>query len=226
MSSRSAETLMIKAAPIIVATALVLCLGSAHAASVPFDGSWQEQRFSLFSSNDYVFTGDALAVRSDGTASLVWTELPPTYWQAREASWRWQVQEGVPPTDLTVKGGDDRDLALYFLFLPERLAESVRGRDLTDLLDEPEVRVLVYVWGGDHPQNAILPTPYLGGRGRMIVKQAAATGLASEAVDLAADHSAAFGEPAQSLVGLAVSADSDDTNSRIIAQIEKLRLLH
>lgn len=214
-----------KAWPITIAAALWLGLGSAHAASVAFDDSWQEQRFSLFSSNDYVFGGDALAVRSDGTVSLVWRKLPPTYWHARKATWRWQVKKSVPPTDLTIKGGDDRDLALYFVFLPEQLAESAKGRNLMDLLDEPGVRVLMYVWGGDHPKGAILPTPYLGERGRTIIRHGAGTGDETETVDLATDHLAAFGEAANMLVGLAVSADSDDTDTSIDARISGLRLL-
>ena len=96
---------------------------------------------------------------------------------------------------------------------------------LDDLLDEPAVRVLMYVWGGTHKAGSVLPTPYLGERGRTIVLRPAQTGEASEQVNLAADHLAAFGEEAAVLVGLAVSADSDDTNSGIDASIRGLRLL-
>lgn len=204
---------------------LALCTSRVQATAVEFDKSWTEQRFSLFSSNDFTFSVDMLDVRSDGTVSLVWRKLAPDLWAARKASWHWQVSLGVPPTDLTIKGGDDRNLSLYFVFLPERLAKSAEGRNLVDLLDEPDARILMYVWGGNHPLGAILPTPYLGKRGRTIIKHRSGTGGEAETVDLAKDHLAAFAEPANSLVGLAVSADSDDTNTSIDASISRLRLL-
>ena len=203
---------------------IALGISSAQATNVAFDKSWVEQRFSLFSSNDFGLDADTLKVRSDGTVSLVWTELPVGFWQARAASWQWQVNKGVPPTDLTVKGGDDRNLSLYFVFLPEQLAERAKGRKLLDLLDEPDVRVLMYVWGGNHQKGAILPTPYLGERGRTIIRRGSGTGDGIENVDLAKDHLAAFAEEANSLVGLAVSADSDDTGTIIDATISHLRL--
>jgi hypothetical protein len=43
-------------------------------------------------------------------------------------------------------------------------------------------------------------------------------------VDLLADHQRAFGETPLSLVGLAVSADSDDTDTGIRARLSNLVL--
>lgn len=211
----------------LAAAALVLLFGAggALASSVTFDKEWREQRFSLFSSNDFRLGGDRLTVESDGTVSMLWTKLPEDRWSARAASWQWQVARGVPPTDLTRKGGDDRNLSLYFIFMPASVAERARNAGIKDLLDEPDVRILMYVWGGNHPEGAILPTPYLGERGRTIIRHPSGTGSKSETVDLAKDFLAAFSEPATSLVGLAVSADSDDTSTRIVASIGSLRLL-
>jgi len=52
----------------------------------------------------------------------------------------------------------------------------------------------------------------------------AGTGAHRENVDLAADYRRAFGGVPGALVGLAVSADSDDTNSRIRARVSGLVL--
>ncbi|CAN0605112.1 unnamed protein product, partial [Ectocarpus sp. 12 AP-2014] len=38
------------------------------------------------------------------------------------------------------------------------------------------------------------------------------------------DHRRAFGESPQNLVGIAVSSDSDDTDSEVNAQISRLRI--
>ena len=131
----------------------------------------------------------------------------------------------MPATDLTQKGGDDRNLALYFIFLPQQAAEKAGDAGISALLKATDARVLMYVWGGDHPVGAILSTPYLGERGRTVVRRGIGTGIADEAIDLANDYRAAFGEPPESLVGLAVSADSDDTGTRIVASIGNLTLL-
>ncbi|MEX5729897.1 hypothetical protein Ga0609869_003250 [Rhodovulum iodosum] len=209
-------------------TALVCLLatapGMAEAGQIAFAEGWKEQRFSLLSSNDYALDGDSLGVRSDGTVSLLWTALPRDMWQGRRASWEWAVERSVPATDLTRRGGDDRNLSLYFLFLPEAAALEARGKGVRALLDNPQARVLMYVWGGAHPRGQVLPSPYLGARGRSVIQRQAGTGAAAERVDLRRDHRRAFGEPPQSLVGVAVSSDSDDTGTRVLARIADLRV--
>lgn len=203
---------------------VALAPGIAAAQQVSFGDRWTEQRFSMFSGNRFALDGDTLGVRSDGTVSLVWTRLPEQLWDKRQARWDWAVDRSAPATDLTRKGGDDRNLSLYFLFLPERTARQAGNRGVRALLGDPDVRVLMYVWGGNHAQGAILPTPYLGARGRTVIRRAAGTGAGSETVDLAQDHAAAFGTAPGSLVGLAVSSDSDDTGSEIVARLSRLRL--
>ena len=192
------------------------------AATVPFNDSWKVQRFSLFSGNDYGFNGSSLSVASDGTVSIAYRPLSQSAWGARKASWSWAVSEGVPPTDLTRKGGDDRNLALYFVFLPEGEAQALQGASITRLLGEDAIRALVYVWGGDHARGAVLPSPYLGARGKTVVLRGSGTGSHGESVDLAADYARAFGGMPGALVGIAVSGDSDDTNSRIDASVSGL----
>ena len=190
---------------------------------VPFGAGWQEQQFPRLSPNRYSLDGTALALRSERSVSLIWRPLSPDFHAARQASWEWQVAEGAPPTDLTQKGGDDRNIALYFVFLPEDKAQRGAG-NIRRLLRDREARVLVYVWGGDHARDEVLPSPYLGDRGKTVVLRRAGTGRHAEAVDLAGDHARAFGTAPGALVGVAVSADSDDTQSRIVARIEGLEL--
>lgn len=204
----------------------VICAAAAPAAAlgpVGFDDAWRTQAFSLFSSNRYGFAGERVTVASNGSVSLAWRALPERFWAAEAATWSWAVAEGVPPTDLTVKGGDDRNLALYFVFLPEAEARRLGGTSIRRLLNNDAARVLVYVWGGDHARGAVLESPYLGDRGRTIVLRRSGTGQASEEVDLSADYARIFGGDA-ALVGLALSGDSDDTDTEIRAQVSGLVL--
>lgn len=197
----------------------------ALAQPVPFDGGWKNQKFSLFSGNRYGQQGDALTVASDGSVSILWRAVPQAQWTARAARWSWQVDRGVPETDLRLKGGDDRNLALYFVFMPEETAQALGPNPgIRRLLDAPEARVLVYVWGGAHRRGEVLDSPYLGARGRTVVLRPSGTGAHAEDIDLAADFARSFGGQATALVGLAVSSDSDDTGTAVQGRISGLRL--
>ncbi len=207
----------------ITALALTLSLAASAAQSVPF-GGWAEQEFPRLSSNSWIQSSRGVDVRSDGSVSLIWTRLPASEGAATGASWDWSVQQSVPGTQLTRKGGDDRNLSLYFLFLPADRAEASRDANVRQLLRSRDARVLMYVWGGDHARNEILPSPYLGKRGKTIIRRPAGTGSFQESVNLEADFQRAFGSPKTVLVGLAVSSDSDDTDSSIRARLGDLRL--
>ena len=211
---------------ILTATlALGLAAAATTAAAMPvvFDGGWMEQKFKLFSKNRYGLRGGKLDVASAGTVSMLWRPVAAKDWGATEAAWSWSVGRSVPATDLTQKGGDDRNLALYFVFLPRAEAERIgEGGSIRALLDSDAARVLVYVWGGAHKRGDVLPSPYLGARGKTVILRPSGTGSHAEAVNLARDYGRAFGGSPEALVGLAVSADSDDTDSAVEGAISGL----
>jgi hypothetical protein len=196
----------------------------AVAAPVPFTNGWAEQRLQLFSSNDYSF-GTDLGIVSEGSVSLAWTRVARGQWGARNAAWGWRVDQSVPATSLAQKGGDDRNVSVYFVFLPEASAAASEGANIRSLLGNDEVRIIQYAWGGNHARGQVIPSPYgPAGQGVTIALRQAGTGSHSENVDLAADYAAAFGGAPGALVGLAVSADSDDTNSVIRAALGAIDL--
>ncbi|WGH79909.1 DUF3047 domain-containing protein [Jannaschia ovalis] len=207
---------------------LAACAAAAFALPVlaeplPFDGNWREQGFLRFSTNDYGLGGTALSVASDGTVSLLWRAVPERMRDATAAAWRWAVDEGVAATDLRRKGGDDRNLAIYFAWTDPATAATADPSRATRLLRDPNTRVLVYVWGDDDPRGTIQNSPYLPGL-RTVILRAAGTGAHAERVDLAADYARAFGGTPGKLVGVGVSADSDDTDGRIRARLSALQL--
>ena len=205
--------------------ALVLATAaSAQERPVSFSTGWKEQRLSLFSSNDYSF-GQDLGLVSEGSVSIAWSPVGRADWDTAGATWNWRVDQSVPATDLGRKGGDDRNISLYFVFVPESIAPDLEGASIRSLLGNDDVRVLQYAWGGDHPRGQVIPSPYgPQGQGVTIALRQAGIGSFSESVDLAADFSRAFGREKGALVGLAVSGDSDDTDSMIRASIGNLSL--
>ncbi|WP_022706282.1 DUF3047 domain-containing protein [Paracoccus zeaxanthinifaciens] len=208
----------------ITAATFMALGGAAMAGPISFASGWQEQRLSLFSTNDYRF-GSSLSMQSEGSVSIAWTRVGQGDWGADAASWNWTVEESVPATDLSRKGGDDRNLSIYFVFVPEASAPGLANANIRSLLGNSEVRIIQYAWGGNHGRGQVLPSPYgPRGQGVTIPLRQAGTGSHSENVDLAGDYARAFGGSKGALIGLAVSGDSDDTDSRIRAAIGGLTL--
>ena len=166
---------------------------------------------------------DALVVETAGGFGLLWHAVPRQGAKVETARWRWHKQEGVGPTDLTKKGGDDRVLALYFAFTDP--SDTKPRTDLSGLLRAGQGEVLIYVWGGAAEPGTILPLPYFDGRGRTIVKRAAnaRTGVwFHEQAALRADFARAFGTAPGHLVAVAVSSDADDTGGRNVVGLADL----
>lgn len=189
---------------------------------ISFGDSWSEQRLQLFSSNDYLFNGGSLNIVSEGTVSLAWTRTGSDDWDARAASWNWAVDQSVPATDLRLKGGDDRNISIYFVFLPEADAVNMGDANIRQLKGNPNVRILQYIWGGNHARGDVQQSPYAPGQGANVILRQAGTGTNTENVNFAPDFAKAFGSTPGALVGIAVSADSDDTDSTIRASVSNL----
>ena len=208
----------------VVSILVALSPGQAIAQeTVTFDGSWREQGFLRLFSNDYIQRGRQLDVISDGTVSMLWRPVDRSLRAAETASWAWRVREGVAATDLTVKGGDDRNLSVYFVFVDADRADALADGSARQVLREDSARALIYVWGGSHDLGSILPSPY-SPRLRTKILRGAERGEHRESVNLEGDFRAAFGKEPGALIGLAVSADSDDSDGRIVASIANLVL--
>lgn len=211
-------------AAIALALGLAALAPQAHAQQVSFS-DWRDQRFQLFNRVDFGKGGSTLSIRASDAASMTYKVLPQSSWGARAASWSWDVSQSVPPTRLDQRGGDDRNIALYFAFLPQDVAAGLGANpSIRSMLENPQGRVLVYTHGGNAGRGTMMRTPYLGDRGMVVIRRSAGTGGGSEQVDLAGDYARAFGGSPGALVAVAVSADSDDTNSTIDARLSNLRL--
>ncbi|HHI71182.1 MAG TPA: DUF3047 domain-containing protein [Rhodobacteraceae bacterium] len=214
-----------KTKQVFLAAAIAALAGPlAQADTLKFDRSWKEQGFLRLWTNDYGLEGRQLKVVSDGTVSLLWRSVPKSAWNAKMASWGWSVAKSVKPTDLTQKGGDDRNLAIYFVFVDPNDAKRLEGSSARRVLGNASTRALVYVWGGKYPRGKILNSPYGPGKLKTVISRAAGTGKFSEKVDLAADFKRAFGKAPGVLVGVAVSADSDDTDGMINAVVRDFKV--
>ncbi len=156
------------------------------------------------------------------SASLLYQRISIDLGQTPRLGWRWRVDSGPPATDLSVRGKDDRALAVIigFPFDPDRAtaAERSQHRAMRFLLggDAPG-RSLHYVWGSGLPRGSVIRPPRTDAH-RFIVLRSAdepAGSWFSESVDIAADYRRVFGGMAPRAVQLAISSDGDDTQSTV-----------
>ncbi|MDX1542277.1 MAG: DUF3047 domain-containing protein, partial [Geminicoccaceae bacterium] len=175
----------------------------------------------------------AIQVESERGVSLIQRPVDVDVRATPILTWRWRVDEGVPPTDLTEKGGDDRSLAIYvtFPFRPEEASFFERmKRQLVEAVAGAAApgRVISYVFGGDGARGDLQPNPWFGEAGATVILRPASATRGEwfeERVDLAADYERVFGSPPDDPTHLAISADSDDTRSRIQAAVDGLQAL-
>jgi hypothetical protein len=218
-----------------LAAAFLACAAPALAGPVSFGPSlsgqgWKPLTFRSLTPMGFAAEGASqLTIRGQKAVSVIWRSLDEESWPLTAARWRWRVNSGPPATDLSRKGGDDRAIALYFVFARDAAAaNAARGaQSLTSAMWWSSGAALVYVWGGSGARNAMLASPHMGSSGKLVLRVPG--GVAdgkwlTERADLAADFRRAFGRDPGPLVGIAVSADSDDTGASIDAAIDGLRL--
>jgi hypothetical protein len=168
-----------------------------------------------------------------GEGGFVWRRLagPPGC-----LAWRWRVDAGPPPTDLTRRGGEDRAISISVGFdgWPPEAGAWARARHAAAQAalgdGQPLPRsMLIYVWGGTGREPApFFASPWLGGIGQVRVLRPADAPRGvwlEERVDLAAEWRAAFGaEGPPPLIKISIGTDTDDTRSRVHAAVADLRL--
>ena len=184
---------------------------------------WLEITFDGKTPNRFSPDGTGgIVVMSDKSVSLIRRPLSVDLDKTPLLSWRWQVTMPAPPADLSVKGEDDRSLALYIAFpfvAKEATVFERMRRSLIEAIagDEAPGRVLTYVWGGDADRGERLRSPYFGDSGMItVLRPANAPGQwFEERVDIASDYQRVFGSPAPDPVSIAIGSDSDDTESMV-----------
>lgn len=217
----------------------VLVSAGAVAADPPpaIDEALREAGWTLFSDDRWapatfrLRSDGAIEARSDNSTSLIWKKVDQGDARKTRLAWDWRVDEIMPPTDITVKGGDDRPLALHVWFMKPRDQLNFLERLRSDLIElwvglPVHGRLLTYVWGGRGTVGDALPNPHVGDGSWMIVLRNgdARTGVwFSESRDLVADYRAAFGEDPPDRGIIALAADSEDTQTRSRAAVRALR---
>lgn len=197
------------------------------AAQAVVPAGWKAVGFPFIRSNAFAEL-DRGIIQVDGkrASSILYRTISIDLAQTPRLNWKWRVDSGPPATDLSVRGNDDRALAVIvgFPFDPAKATATERSqhRAMRFLLgrDAPG-RSLHYVWGSGLQRGAVIRPPKTDAHRFIVLRSASEpTGVwHPESVDVAADYRRVFGEPAPRAVQLAVSSDGDDTKSVVHAAI-------
>lgn len=203
--------------------------GPAEAAALQAAG-WQHAEWhGIHPAAWRALPGGGVAVEGQAQGSFVWRRVQG---QAGCLAWRWRVDQGPPPMDLTRRGGD-RALTVSVGFsgwppgvtLWQRTQHAVAQQAAGS---HPLPRsILIYTWGGTGREPAAFTSPYAAGLGKVRILRTAEAPRGrwlEERVDLAADWRASFGADPPPLQEIAIGTDSDDSQSRVAAAVEAVRI--
>ena len=215
--------------------------GAATPAATPPDlevDGWRKIHWDGIRPAEFTRTANGgVHIRGQGQGSFISRPMPGP---AACLAWRWRVDAGPPPTDLTRRGGDDRAIAIsigfsgfgpsagFALRAQHAVAQASAGQRSLPR------SVLSYVWGGTGQEGAgnpsgFFPSPWTAGITQIRVLRPADAPRGQwveEKADLGADWRAAFGGPeVPPMLEIVISMDVEDTGARVDAQVENIRLV-
>lgn len=137
-------------------------------------------------------------------------------------TWRWKVINLPAKGDLATKAGDDFAGRIYLTFDLDPATLSVGNRLKLALArtfwgEQLPAAALCYVWDGRAPVDTIVPNAYTD-RVRMVVADSGSAELGrwvARERDVAADFRRAFGHAPPPIIGIIVSADTDNTGESV-----------
>lgn len=200
-------------------------------------------RFEGRAANTLNCVGGALGIGSHGSVSLHHIRPPANHARGSRLAWEWRVTRSGGVSDLSERGGDDRNLAVLVAFRYDPEAASFKERLLRPLIEAREGedapgRVLAYTWAGGTgaggqaageassgpPMRRMIESPFGGAAHRILVLRRGPGPWAREEIDLARDYRAAFGAGGYEIQHIAIAADTDDLGGEVEAQIRNLVL--
>lgn len=145
--------------------------------------------------------GNAIHLKSAGTSSAVYKDLPIDLKEFPNLNWRWKVTRVPKGADVRNKSTDDQAAQVYVVFLkwPVQVNSKLVG----------------YIWDSSAPEGLTVRSPKTKNTRYVVVKSGAA-GLGDwfqEKRNVYEDYKALFNEEPPKAGRVSIMIDSDDTKS-------------
>ena len=230
MHTCTARYLKLKRIFICAVLSFVISIGSNSAPKSAENHAWKDIEFPGITPSKFVHAADEhIDIISEKSSSMLYRAVRNDERARIFLGWNWRVDTAPPATDLTQRESD-RAIAIHLCFKGKpsmvlfRWMEQIFHPGIERFLQDH--RCLTYVWGGKMYSGATFPDPYLKERGMVIVLRGVETPTGEwfqEKINYAKDYQAAFNKLAPKLSFLAISADSDATQSRAVSSISKIK---
>jgi hypothetical protein len=182
-----------------------------------------------------IFTRDepgGMRIEANQSNALIYREVDVEPSERPTLTWSWRIDVAKDRTEIESGVNEDWPVAVYAAFKVDRQYVGLWRRFVNKIVygvaGLPDSgKILTYVWSLDRPAGERYANPYIPKVGVINVLQADGVGRdewLTERRDLLADFATAFGHPAESVLYLAISADSEDSGSRSVARIRNLHL--
>ncbi len=192
---------------------------------------WEQITFDDKQPNRFASCGEGcVEVETDGSVSMIGKEVATDLSKMPVLNWEWRIENRVVESDLSVKGEDDRAVALYVTFPYDPDTASFSEKMMRPLVEmargaNAPSRVLSYVWGGFGKAGDMIESPFFGAVNAMIICRNAKSPVGEwlyEEFDIIADHERAFGSTPTKAAHILIAADSDDTGGMNRASVRKI----
>jgi len=180
--------------------------------------SWVERGTGRGSARYEVVPGQkkpVLRATSAGSASGLWRGLRLERPRELLLSWRWKVEKSLKGNESERRRkGDDFAARVLIVFGPGLESRRTRG--------------LCYVWAGSEPVGSVFPNPYTTRIATIVLESGDERKgqWVSERRDALSDFRAAFGANPDSVAGVAVMVDTDDTQTTATSWFDDLQIHH
>ena len=192
---------------------------------------------TVFRSDD----SDTIRIVSDRSNALIYRSVAGTQSSQSFLSWEWRLDEVKHRDEASAAANPDWPIVIYAAFEVDRQYvgwwRRLVNRIVAGVAGLPESgNILTYLYSLDSvdahgPLGQFTPNPYIPKIGMMMPLRAGYSQARDELNvwhrerrDLMIDFEAAFGYPAARVLYIAISADSEDTESMSIARVRGLRL--
>jgi hypothetical protein len=175
---------------------------------------------------------DAMAVRADGSASMLRQNVRIEPADLGRVRFSWKVPGLIEQADLALRDKDDAPVRVVLAFEGDRSRFSARDAALSELAraltgEEMPYATLMYVWCNKREPGSVVRNPRTDRVRKLVVESG--TRRLNEWLeyerDIRADYERVFGEKPGALVGIGIMTDSDNTRSRAQAWYGPVRML-
>ena len=173
----------------------------------------------------------SLEARAQSSASMLRQRVRVDAQALGWLSFQWQVDQLIEGADMRLREREDSPARVVLAFDGDRSRFSARNAMLNELTrtltgEDMPYAMLMYVWSNDLPVETVIVNPRTD-RIRKIVVESGSARLKQwlhYKRDVRADFERAFGEPPQTLQGVAIMTDSDNTHGFARAWYGEIRL--